>query len=271
MLAHTKNLPDIRLRGGEESLVVFHRRRGANVVVKMTSGADVEAAALRLADKQGVPVPRVHERRGSTLYLEWIPGKEPQESDANPRYLRRLASAVRALHGIRAPGIGNILAPKPYGDAAWKGYLKRRFDRSLRALERKRRISARDRARLEDAFSELAAAGLRSFEPTLVHGDLHLWNTRVTTGDQVVLLDFDDAFFGDPLFDLAPFRYFCPRLSARFRDAYAKRPFPGEKGALRWYSLVHAVEAAAFYADLGSAAHVRHALRVARSAAYTFS
>src|SRR4030095_9723284 len=116
-----------------------------------------------------------------------------------------------------------------------------------------RYISARERTKLEEKFTALAQDGTRSFTPTLVHGDLHLYNTRMTPRDTVVLLDFNDAFFGDPLFDFAPFKYFCPRLFPKFRKAYAARTFSREKEALRWYSLQQAIEAAAFYAGIGSA------------------
>jgi aminoglycoside phosphotransferase (APT) family kinase protein len=265
MLVHTNSVPDIRLRGGEESAVLLHRIRGKNLVVKVAPRLAIEAYVLRLAAKHRVPVPRVHKLLGNKLYLEWISGKEPTEEDANRSFMRQFTGAVRKLHAIPIRGVGNPLHPSTYTPHAWKVFLKRRFDQSLASLQKHQYIRDRTQASLENRWEEKATKGMRTFKPAIVHGDLHLYNARLMPNGRVILLDFNDAFYGDPLFDFAPFKYFCPSLFSKFRKAYSSRSLVGEKDALQWYSLQQAVEAAAFYAGINSPRHVRHALRLAKS------
>lgn len=256
---------DTNLRGGEESLVTLRRLRdGKNIVIKIASNAKTEAMIMRLARKHGVPVPRIHELRGDKLYMEWIPGREPTESDANKKLIGQFAKIMRKLHSVNVSRIGDPSSPKANSPAAWKSFLKRRFETNLKILQSTKHADAKMRHALEKTFEALAREGIRPFKPSIVHGDLHLYNVRLSANGKLILFDFNNAFFGDPLYDFAPFKYFCPRHFTSLRKAYSKKIFPLEKDAFRFYFFLQTVDAAAFYAHIQYEKRAKHALRLLR-------
>jgi Ser/Thr protein kinase RdoA (MazF antagonist) len=67
---------------------------------------------------------------------------------------------------------------------------------------------------LPDLDERLATAAACGLPDTLVHGDLHPGNTRVSGDDDPVVIDWGDSFAGNPVFDIL-------RLSERVNAAEA--------------------------------------------------
>ncbi|GIF50610.1 phosphotransferase family enzyme [Asanoa ferruginea] len=136
---------------------------------------------------------------------------------------------------------------------------------------------------LPDLDERLAAAAACGLPDTLVHGDLHPGNTRVSGDDDPVVIDWGDSFAGNPVFDIL-------RLSERVDDDAAaglraawsarwRAAVPGcdPDGAITALRPVAALRSAAVYAEFLAnieesehpyhAADVPHCLREAQQEA----
>ena len=99
----------------------------------------------------------------------------------------------------------------------------------------------------ERRFADLGACGVPD---TVVHGDFHSGNVRMTPGGQPVLLDWGDAGIGNPLFDLTAFLDRIPDVD---------RPAARQKFAQRWAAVAPG-------SDLGRAAELIAPLGALRQA-----
>ena len=169
----------------------------------------------------GIEITGLEGERGAVLY-RWLDGPDLGEQ-ASLRRLRAVGRATALLHqhteqwqhprGDDRPTMASIFMDEPNliaGDA---------------------RIS-------DDAHEVLAAAERemrRHLDPLfaqprqLIHGDLHVWNTKWVDG-RLAIIDFDDCGFGVPLQDLAISSYYVrdrAGAQAAILDGYEQvRPLP---------------------------------------------
>lgn len=258
---------DTILAGGEASKVILRSFGPKKVVIKSAKYGDVgmEAAALKILHSHGVPVPRPLRLSGRTLSMEYILGKNAQEVEMTPLVIRKIAKAIRKMHSVREDVVGKLNTPSQNTLENWRHFLEQKMERGLVKLNKKGFLSHKEAALLKARFAVLARKGIRSFTPTIVHSDLHLDNIRITPKGKAFLIDFENPFWGDGLYDLAPFHYFHPSLYRALRKAYSSTSFPREREALRLYLFLHAIDIGSFYADIGGKKQVEKALNTARS------
>lgn len=144
----------------------------------------------------------------------WLAGRSLQRSDlANLAILRRLAAALRQLHGLA-----------PVGAA---------FDPLAAARRYARQLATPVAAALAVRAAELFA-GLQDppSPPVLCHNDLVCENILLTAGQGLLLIDWEYAGIGDPYFDLAVVvrhHEVSEEVAGYFLQAYLQRsPAAGE-------------------------------------------
>lgn len=114
------------------------------------------------------------------------------------------SSFLRRLHGVAMPGFGALGAPPAHRDAREMAVAE-----TAQAIDRRRRVGD-DPAltdRVEQWMSERAASVERDVPAVLCHGDYSMWNMLVEwrEGRHTLtgVLDFESAYAGDPLMELA--------------------------------------------------------------------
>ncbi|MDA1387583.1 MULTISPECIES: phosphotransferase family protein [Glycomyces] len=164
------------------------------------AGMATEVAALRVANRAGVPAPRIlavdasGEAAGTRAVLETaVPGRSRIPLDASPQRLRGLGAAVAALHSITtrpSPELPRRTRPIPASDFA------------------RDRREGRERSTplLDAADDRVTRLPVPDSAPVLVHGDLWQGNT-MWQGDRLTgLLDWDMAGVGHYGIDLSSLR-----------------------------------------------------------------
>ena len=167
---------------GRARKMILRRHRGG------TSAAD-EYRLLRRLQGTGLPVPtpRLLDRSGACLVLDYIEGA-PDYAPADPGdFARRLAAQLAEIH--RADIAGLAFLPGQEADLA------KRFGARPSAADDP---SCRIRAVLEAAWPLATTNG-----PALLHGDFWPGNVLWRDGRLVAVIDWEDAALGDPLADLA--------------------------------------------------------------------
>lgn len=125
--------------------------------------------------------------------VRWHDGHLPDPHTSSPARSRRIADLLARLH--RA-------APSGPTDAARSMPLRHRDDALRRHLAELPCLAA-ERPLLLDRWERALAASPWSGPPVWVHGDLHPFNLLERDGAITVVLDWGDAFVGDPAPDLA--------------------------------------------------------------------
>src|SRR5262245_43810435 len=204
-----KVLPDRPdLWGGDVELLRYKPER--RYVARLTVGGAPQAA-LKVYTAAGYEAATVNARafrtcgafrragrlgrsgRHCLLALEWLPGRLLNEAladpGASPGVVEAVGAALAELHAQKAPG----LLPRPRTEeaaslaavAAWLGHV------CPDLADRARRLAGRLAARI----GELPLAD------SPLHGDFYAKQVLLD-GESVALLDFDEAFRGDPAHDL---------------------------------------------------------------------
>ncbi|MDG4824296.1 aminoglycoside phosphotransferase family protein [Asanoa sp. WMMD1127] len=193
------------------------------------------------------------------LLLAHVPGEDWYEADVAGRHRVGVIA-----HGIQRAARGDLDALVAAGVPDRRG---RRLAEWIRATLAPHTPSVDEV--LPDLDERIAAAA--GLPDTLVHGDLHPGNTRVTPGGDAVVIDWGDSFAGNPVFDIL-------RLSETvdgegLRAAWAARwreAVPGcdPEGAIEALRPVAALRSAAVYAEflanIEPAEHPYHAADVPR-------
>ncbi|WP_306747965.1 HAD-IA family hydrolase [Saccharothrix yanglingensis] len=199
---------------------------GRRAVVKVdTDGVrhHRERTGLLAAADAGAPVPLVlwHGHDGfHFLVLEEVPTTRSLVDEDAP--WRVAGAAVRALHDTPVPP-GTAMFCDGVGE--WEQHVDHRVAvECAAAVERGLLDQAESDAVRRYALRTLAAAG--PAPRALVHGDLQARHLLVH-GDRVVLVDFGDVGWGDPVMDLVVLTHFHPWRRDEVLDGY------GADGALR--------------------------------------
>jgi len=167
---------------------------------------EFELSVLRYLSARGFPCQRpVHTRSGECIgslgenlfgVFTFLPGEileQDQLSDSLCRQMGKLyARMQRLLRGFAPDGA------KP--DAGYP--LIKDQVAGIRSVFRDKGVPETERALFESLWSEVSPR-FRETGRTVVHGDLHYGNV-LCQGDRITgIIDFDDAFMGSPLLDLA--------------------------------------------------------------------
>ena len=194
-----------------------------------------EAMLAAVLAAQGVPRARVVEvdctrRRMPTdaQVVERIAGTSLAALDdddaALAPWLARLATLLRRVHAIDGHGFGFVDVSNGARlagvHAGWDEYLFTRLAQHLAALQASGAMTAAEAAIAQEEFDR-ARPALARLEPRLLHGDPGNHNAIGREGGDVLLVDWEDALLGDPLFDVAFWATFHPeRRWPAFFDAY---------------------------------------------------
>ncbi|GAB3824783.1 aminoglycoside phosphotransferase family protein [Kribbella italica] len=184
---------------------------GETYYYKSGPGMSAEAQACALATRAGVPAPQVVAGTPEYLIQRAVPGA-PVDA-ANFMVLTSLGQALAKLHQLQGDGFGLLSADR---HPTWTAWLTTQVT-SLHSLVNAGLLPETHRARLVD----LVATSTREPDsPVLLHGDLHPRHVYTSNNTLTGIIDWGDALYGDPLFDLARFSIAGPEPTTPVLTAY---------------------------------------------------
>lgn len=251
----TKDLISSSLDSGESSNLSLDTIKGKKVIIKYSkrSHPKNEIIALRKAKKANVAVPNVVKYTKGKIYLELLHARNIKKTDLNQKFFSDLSALLKNLHSIKVKRIGNLLSPHPYSVKNWLNFLKNQLQRNLKILVKNKKITSEDSQKLfKYSIEKLKVLPKRSFIPTLLHGDIHLYNILIGAKNKLFLIDFEDTIYGDPLYDLSIFSNFHPELFLKLKNSY-NSPSLFSEGWKDWfdlYRIVHLIWLCVFYVDI---------------------
>lgn len=161
---------------------------------------------------------------------------------------------MKKLHSFKVSTVGELTAPQKFSESAWFNFLKAKLSSRITYLVRAGKVSRKQgNDFLSCWLSQFCKLPRRSFQPTLVHNDLHLDNVIMTPTKKLFLIDFEDSFYGDPLYDLVTFSDFHPKLFPKLKKFYNNKAVLSN-GWQEWfkiYEFIHWVSLGSFYVDIG--------------------
>lgn len=238
------------LQEGEESRAFAFDSGGRACVVRINRSArgfEKDAWVQRRFVREGLPIPEIvaigllddgHawcvSRRAAGVTLQDL---APAELPAVVGEVARVLDVIAAsdLHGTR--GYGRFDAEGVAADASWPAFLSGICRRDMSVLKR-----AADRRRVEawrDRVVDFAAgcADVRG----LVHGDFGSNNVLVDAGRISAVIDWSEALYGDPLYDVANILFWRPWLDCMEQQARhfesARPDLLADPARLRCYQL----------------------------------
>jgi aminoglycoside phosphotransferase (APT) family kinase protein len=160
--------------------------------------------------------------------------------------IRAVGAALKMIHALEGEGAGPVVEVS--GDAAsgrfdrWWNFVRHRLEEHVSHCVAAGGLTPGEASRV---VGEFEAAPLCGSEPTncLLHGDPGPANVLLVAEGGAVLLDWEDALIGDPVFDLASAALFHPerRWPALF-EGYGVDPF--ECDDFRWRFWIYALRIA---------------------------
>jgi len=192
---------------------------------------------------------------------------EPQE-DAFRARLADVGEALARCHlGVPTQGFGLLDpcaalspdAPLTGTCATWAAYLGNHAEEHIHILRDHAEIDGETASRITERFAELS--NIDGVSPCLLHGDCTAANIMLDGSGGIVLLDWEDALSGDPLFDLAALATFHPveRHPHIFEGYRRVRPTPRDQARAYWlYFLRISVAKQVHRIRFGLNTHPRH-------------
>ena len=212
----------VRLNRLPGELIDWQLRADA-AVSQALARAGIAHARVRAVDCTRAAIPTDFE------VLEHLPGTSLSAHDGDDAaiapWLAALARTLRQVHGIAGNGAGFVDVSQPPHElrgvhARWDEYIDVQRAPHAAALQGAGVVDAREASAITGAF-ERARESLAAVAPRLLHGDPGNHNVIVGEGAAPVLVDWEDALLGDPLFDVAFWATFHPeRRWPAFLDAY---------------------------------------------------
>jgi aminoglycoside phosphotransferase (APT) family kinase protein len=222
-----------RVRSGEEAFVLRYQLAAP---ADWHPSVEGQVAALALARDAGVPVPEVVFSSPEVLIYHYIPGTMPTEDRTDPILAFQAGALHGRLHRIRGTGIGPVQADGSSPDwpeesairevPSWADRLSRHPSSPMAPEE----------------VEEAASLVLDHWSPQnhrLLHGDASIWNTLVDSDRVAAIIDFDDAWYGDPAGDMAWWWWSCPATADAFVAGCAAENQPTEPLTLWLFRLRH--------------------------------
>lgn len=188
-----------------------------------------------------VPRPRLLDAEGELLgaplivldYVDGAPARRPAEKAP---LLEALGRQLAQIHASPIPdGARTLLQDREAYVARFLAEAPAQFDETIGEGE-VRRVLALPRPRLRNA-------------PTLLHGDFWPGNVLWKDGEIAAVIDWEEAAFGDPLFDLGISRLdmmwaYGTAAPQAFTDAYAAAAPHVDLSLLPWFDLIAALRPA---------------------------
>jgi len=180
-----------------------------------------QAAAMTLARDAGLPVPAVVHVEDEMLVYEYVDGRPLTAEDAASGLAFQAGELFARLHSIAGTGLGPVQAdgtsPGWENDAWFSGVV----NQAERLLSAHRPTWGINRADIEDASDLLTH--LPPMRSQLVHGDAGVGNLIVADGRIAAVIDFDNAWYGDPAIDLAWWWWRSPLTAPAFEAGCASQ------------------------------------------------
>lgn len=175
-------------------------RLAPEVVADWHPDVEGQVAAMRLAREAGVPVPEVVFHSGRVLAYQYVVGAPPTPPEVTPMLAREVGRLHGLLHRHGGDGVGPVQADGT--SARWP------IDVAFRDVpgwveQLLAQPALSDRAASLEAAANLVAGYHPHSQSRLLHGDVSPANTIVNGGAIAAIIDFDDAWFGDPAGDMA--------------------------------------------------------------------
>ncbi|ONI69079.1 hypothetical protein BWI15_20790 [Kribbella sp. ALI-6-A] len=231
---------------------------GETYYVKSGPGLTAEARACSLAAEAGVLAPEIVAvgTNGSVEYLvqRAVAGGEVSLSDTG--VLTSVGVELVKLHRVRGDGFGLLSgALRP----TWTELLMDQVG-SLDGLVDAGLLPADHRERLVEL---VAARTPEPEEPVLLHGDLHPRHVYAAGGVLTGIIDWGDALYGDPLFDLARFSIAGAGATSAVLDGYGLALTPELEQTFALYRAVWSAVALRAELDAGGDWFQPHLDRIA--------
>ncbi|MCU1558287.1 MAG: putative homoserine kinase type (protein kinase fold) [Microbacteriaceae bacterium] len=149
--------------------------------------------------------------------MDFVAGSSFREFDHNEgavlRRLPMLASYLREVHEIDGDGFGLLsesVNRVPHGvQRSWRDYIRLQLPEHLGLLQTAGVVSPGQSAQISLAIDVLDVR-FDLVKPRLLHGDCGPHNALVTPAGTIAMIDWEDALFGDPLFEIAMWATFNP-------------------------------------------------------------
>ncbi len=215
-----------------------------------------EQAAMELAGRHGVPVPRVFacdvsKRRYPIRYqiLEYMPFPDVNKHDQagtldRDAVGRQVGTILARLHGIELDGFGFFdtgqlaKAGTIRGlDASARGYFFKCLQTHLGYLRDVEFLGADEVRQIEQLFGRHDGL-LELDQGSMLHRDMAFWNLVGSPTQVMAVVDWDDVVSGDPADDLSILRcFYDDDVWLPLLDSYQElRPLPDEfEGRLSLY------------------------------------
>ncbi|WP_433157103.1 phosphotransferase family protein [Kribbella sp. CA-247076] len=179
----------------------YRLHTAAGPVVYLKSGASVEAEArvCRLARSAGVPAPEILHVEPTYLLAAEIPGG----ASTSPTVLTEAGRRLRRMNEL-------------HGDANWA----KRLSEPINHLDTLTGILPPALIRRLREVVPPFVDSVAHVDPVLLHADLHPRHLYAVGNDLTGILDWGDAMYGDPLFDLARFTMSGPEATKALLAGY---------------------------------------------------
>jgi len=246
---------------------VFFVRSDTNEEYAIKYGDDVikDASILELIVKEGVdiPVPRLYAsfifEETPIIILEKInfPLLESISKDQMPKYIPSMIGNLRKLHSIKSDRSGSLIDSK--GEKSWKEILSAIFDGD--------EFDWNEIAKREGLDTDLILTSIEKIKEkinntvfekgnySLLHTDFNQRNLFVDPkSDEITgIIDWEEALFGDPLYDFARVRMFMWHFGfddSSIQAYYDLMNYTDEQKALEnLYWLVLVIQYLAWYSE----------------------
>lgn len=216
------------LQEGEESRAFAFDGGGRACVVRINrsaQGFEKDAWVQRRFAREGLPIPEIvamgmlddghawcvsHRAAGVTLQA-----LAPAELPAVVGDVARVLDVIAACDLRGTQGYGRFDAKGVGSDSSWRAFLSGIRARDMSALKH-----VADRRRVEAWIDEVVAfadgcADVRG----LIHGDFGSNNVLVDAGRISAVIDWSEALYGDPLYDVANILFWRPWLDCMEQQA----------------------------------------------------
>lgn len=205
---------------GMSSSVFFLTLRGTDYAVKHGKDAMKDVPALELIRERGARIP-VPEVAASFMFEETpvlvmkritFPLLESVSAADLPAYIPSMVAIMKELHTITSPTPYIVSGAQAL--PSWKDHILAQFDGRNIDWEEVLERPGLDRALVADALNRFRTLLVESdLEPatyTLLHTDFNQRNLFVDPAAKSIagVVDWEDAVFGDPLYDFARIRMF---------------------------------------------------------------
>jgi len=256
-------------KGDENKIFIVKTDKGTSVIRIPKKGLPPFAGkhqalreywASKAWSKLGIPVPKIIILDESRKFANfdyaietYIPGKDLVEvklsSKQSKAIMRQLGSYLKKMHAVRTKKYGLLVSEKIGEHRKWAEVVKPEINGALEDLREKKILPIGVIQQMRRYFKEREDV-LDFNNPRLLHNDLNRENVLVQNRKISGIIDFGDAFSGDPMYDVARAYqglYGLPNLD-EFLGGYGKI----NKRRFNYYLLYHAYWALVFFSKEGA-------------------